>query len=116
MSCANKTRSSTIVKPGVIRDCTHTDPEHVWGDEGPINEWRDLLKHTDARQTCGPTIVRLKAGGTDSYAGCILAVRFADASTLAPYSYVRLVVATAGALLIFGEIPDALTIVGASSR
>lgn len=44
----------------------------------------------------------------------ILAVRYADASTLAPYSYIRLVIATAGALLIFGEIPDVLTIVGAS--
>ena len=26
------------VKRGLIRDCTHTDPEYVWGDEGPINE------------------------------------------------------------------------------
>ena len=26
------------IKPGVIRDCTRTDPEYVWGDEGPINE------------------------------------------------------------------------------
>ena len=26
------------IKPGVIRDCTHTDPEYVWGDEGPINQ------------------------------------------------------------------------------
>ena len=25
-------------KPRVIADSTHTDPEHVWGDEGPIND------------------------------------------------------------------------------
>lgn len=52
-------------------------------------------------------------GPIGQYLG-ILAVRYADASTLAPYSYVRLVLAAAGALLIFGEIPDALTIVGAT--
>jgi hypothetical protein len=65
MPCANKTYSSTIVgsqtslekgeieltvpeskskkyrneiKPRIIRDHAHTDPEHVWGDEGPIND------------------------------------------------------------------------------
>jgi hypothetical protein len=26
------------IKPGSIRDCARTDPEYVWGDEGPINE------------------------------------------------------------------------------
>jgi hypothetical protein len=26
------------IKSGVIRDCTRTDPEYVWGDEGPISE------------------------------------------------------------------------------
>jgi hypothetical protein len=27
-----------------IRDCTHTNPEFVWGDEGPVNERRQALK------------------------------------------------------------------------
>ena len=25
----------------VIRDHAHTNPEHVWGDEGPVNERRE---------------------------------------------------------------------------
>ena len=25
-------------KPRVMRDSVHVDPEHVWGDEGPVNE------------------------------------------------------------------------------
>jgi drug/metabolite transporter (DMT)-like permease len=52
-------------------------------------------------------------GPIGQYLG-ILAVRYADVSALAPYSYVRLVIATAAALLIFGEVPDTLTIVGAT--
>ena len=38
---ANESKSKKYqheIKPGVIRDCTRTDPEYVWGDEGPINE------------------------------------------------------------------------------
>ena len=62
MSCANETYASTLVglqksdepastasqsksrkyqnviKPRVTADSTHTDPEYVWGDEGPIND------------------------------------------------------------------------------
>jgi len=26
----------------VIRDHTHRNPEHVWGDEGPVNERREI--------------------------------------------------------------------------
>jgi hypothetical protein len=26
------------IKPRVMADSTHTDPEYVWGDEGPIND------------------------------------------------------------------------------
>ena len=26
------------VSPRIITDRTQTDPEHVWGDEGPIND------------------------------------------------------------------------------
>jgi hypothetical protein len=25
-------------KPRMIRDHNHTNPEYVWGDEGPVNE------------------------------------------------------------------------------
>ena len=36
---ANESKSKKHkVKPGVVRDSTHIDPEYVWGDEGPINE------------------------------------------------------------------------------
>ena len=38
---ANESKSKRYqheIKPGVIRDCTRTVPEYVWGDEGPINE------------------------------------------------------------------------------
>ena len=51
------------------------------------------------------------AGPLGMYAG-ILAVRYADASTLAPYSYVRLVLAVIGATLVFGEMPDLVSIAG----
>jgi drug/metabolite transporter (DMT)-like permease len=51
------------------------------------------------------------AGPIGMYAG-ILALRYADASTLAPYTYVRLVLAMAGATLTFGEMPDFLSVIG----
>jgi hypothetical protein len=38
---ANESKSKKYqhkIKPGVIRDCTRTIPEYVWGDEGAINE------------------------------------------------------------------------------
>jgi hypothetical protein len=62
MSCATKTYTSTLVgfqesdgpastinqskskkyqsriEPRVMVDSTRTDPEYVWGDEGPIND------------------------------------------------------------------------------
>ena len=28
----------TKIKPHGLRDTVHVDPEHVWGDEGPVNE------------------------------------------------------------------------------
>lgn len=28
----------TKIKPHGMRDSVHVDPEHVWGDEGPVNE------------------------------------------------------------------------------
>jgi drug/metabolite transporter (DMT)-like permease len=52
------------------------------------------------------------AGPLGMYAG-IVAVRHADASTLAPFSYVRLVLAIAGSALLFGEFPDLPSIAGA---
>jgi len=26
------------MKPHGLRDTVHVDPQHVWGDEGPVNE------------------------------------------------------------------------------
>ena len=28
----------TKIKPHGMRDSVRVDPEHVWGDEGPVNE------------------------------------------------------------------------------
>ena len=53
------------------------------------------------------------SGPLGMYAG-ILAVRYAEASTLAPYTYVRLVLAMTGATLVFGEVPDLVSITGVS--
>jgi drug/metabolite transporter (DMT)-like permease len=44
----------------------------------------------------------------------VLAFRYADASVLAPFSYTQLVWVSLLAVLVFGEVPDAWTIVGAS--
>ncbi len=44
----------------------------------------------------------------------ILALRHADASALAPITYVRLVFAGAAAFLLFGEQPDIASVVGAT--
>jgi drug/metabolite transporter (DMT)-like permease len=44
----------------------------------------------------------------------VLAFRYADASVLAPFSYSQLVWATILGFLIFGEIPDIWTLVGAA--
>ena len=62
MTCATKTNTSTFVgirksdgsgltadqskskkhqsrvEPRVVANSNHTDPEYVWGDEGPIND------------------------------------------------------------------------------
>jgi drug/metabolite transporter (DMT)-like permease len=44
----------------------------------------------------------------------VLAFRYADASVLAPFSYAQLVWVTILGFLIFGEIPDIWTVVGAA--
>jgi drug/metabolite transporter (DMT)-like permease len=44
----------------------------------------------------------------------ILAIRAADMSVLAPYDYVRLVINGCFALVLFHEIPDPLSVVGAA--
>jgi hypothetical protein len=33
-------------KPCARRDHNHTNPEYVWGDEGPVNERQELPKRT----------------------------------------------------------------------
>jgi drug/metabolite transporter (DMT)-like permease len=44
----------------------------------------------------------------------VLAFRYADASVLAPFSYIQLLWASIFGFLIFGEVPDAWTVAGAS--
>lgn len=35
---AKAREDQTKIKSRVMRDSVHIDPEHVWGDEGPVNE------------------------------------------------------------------------------
>jgi drug/metabolite transporter (DMT)-like permease len=44
----------------------------------------------------------------------VLAFRYADASVLAPFSYVQLVWVTLIGFFLFGEVPDAVTFAGAA--
>jgi drug/metabolite transporter (DMT)-like permease len=44
----------------------------------------------------------------------VLAFRYADASVLAPFSYIQLLWASAFGFLVFGEVPDVWTVGGAS--
>jgi drug/metabolite transporter (DMT)-like permease len=44
----------------------------------------------------------------------VLAFRYADASVLAPFSYSQLVWVSLLGFLIFGEMPDGWTVVGAA--
>jgi drug/metabolite transporter (DMT)-like permease len=44
----------------------------------------------------------------------VLAFRYADASVLAPFSYIQLLWVTLLGFLIFGEVPDVWTVVGAA--
>jgi len=50
-------------------------------------------------------------GPVGMYLG-IVAVAHADASTLAPYSLLRLVIAVTAAIVVFHEIPDLLSLIG----
>jgi drug/metabolite transporter (DMT)-like permease len=62
-----------------------------------------------------PSIVAVMIfGPVGMYCGMV-AVRMADVSLLAPYTYVRLVVVAAAGALLFGEAPDAWSLVGTSA-
>ena len=65
--------------------------------------WRDILFGilVGVASTAGQWIV-------------VLAYRYADASVLAPFSYAQLVWVSILGFLVFGEVPDAWTIVGAA--
>jgi drug/metabolite transporter (DMT)-like permease len=65
--------------------------------------WHDILFGTviGVTSTAGQWIV-------------VLAFRYADASVLAPFSYVQLLWVTLLGFVIFGEVPDVWTITGAS--
>jgi drug/metabolite transporter (DMT)-like permease len=43
----------------------------------------------------------------------VLAFRYADASVLAPFSYTQLLWVSSLGFLVFGEVPDAYTVIGA---
>jgi hypothetical protein len=43
-TAANKSKAKgrrNNIKPCTVRDHNHTNPEYVWGDEGPVNEPRE---------------------------------------------------------------------------
>jgi drug/metabolite transporter (DMT)-like permease len=65
--------------------------------------WHDILFGTiiGVTSTAGQWIV-------------VLAFRYADASVLAPFSYVQLLWVTLLGFVIFGEVPDAWTVTGAA--
>jgi drug/metabolite transporter (DMT)-like permease len=67
-----------------------------------VPTWHDLLFGTiiGLTSTAGQWIV-------------VLAFRYADASVLAPFSYIQLLWVTLLGFLIFGEVPDVWTVVGA---
>jgi drug/metabolite transporter (DMT)-like permease len=67
-----------------------------------VPTWHDLLFGTiiGLTSTAGQWIV-------------VLAFRYADASVLAPFSYIQLLWVTLLGFLIFGEVPDIWTVVGA---
>lgn len=52
--------------------------------------------------------------GVAGYATLVTATRVAEASALAPYRYARLIFALAIAYAVFGERPDAMTLIGAA--
>lgn len=54
------------------------------------------------------------AVGVGGYALLVTATRLGEASALAPYRYARLVFALMLAFAVFGERPDALTLIGAT--
>lgn len=37
-TAAKAREDRTKIKPRLMPDSVHVDPEHVWGDEGPVNE------------------------------------------------------------------------------
>jgi drug/metabolite transporter (DMT)-like permease len=53
-------------------------------------------------------------GPVGMYLG-IVAVRHANASSLGPYTFLRLVIAIIGGIILFGEIPDLLSWLGAAA-
>jgi drug/metabolite transporter (DMT)-like permease len=52
-------------------------------------------------------------GGTLAHVCIIVALHMAPASTLQPFNYTMLVWATVLGFLVFGDLPDAWTVVGA---
>ncbi|MFT4013332.1 MAG: DMT family transporter [Paracoccus sp. (in: a-proteobacteria)] len=66
----------------------------------------------DARQ--GLTLACCMAVGLGGYSLLVIATRLGQAAALAPFRYARLVFALILALVVFGERPDAMTLIGAA--
>ena len=74
-----------------------------------------LLPFADIPPTTGPVPALLVLSGVSSLLGnllLILVYRRTEASILAPFVYFQLIAATAYGLLIFGDIPDILALLG----
>ena len=59
------------------------------------------------------TLVALGAFGMAGHFCLILAYRHAPVSTLAPFTFTHMILAVIAGLVVFGEVPDLLTLVGA---
>ena len=69
------------------------------------------------RLPAGPEIALLAACvivGLGGYQSMVVAVRLADLSVIAPFRYTRLIFALVLAVVVLGERPDAMTLVGAA--
>lgn len=67
---------------------------------------------TGAPLSAWAAVVAAAAIGTFAYNTLTIAMRSGDVSVVAPFRYTRLIVALAIAAVVFGERPDALTLLG----
>lgn len=73
-----------------------------------------LVDWTMPRLEVWPWLIAIMILGPVGTYTRILAIRVADMSVLAPYDYIRLVINALVAVIVFRELPDTMTIIGAS--